>query len=117
MHWIILKFERKSIVIKFAKLIVGKLRKAIANIFFNSISPNFKREIETIINNIIMTIIKEKIGLNYYKKLFAICGDNVLNNNTFCNYLYNLLLHNYNNDPILNTGLPKCYFYSRLSRI
>jgi hypothetical protein len=117
MHWIIPKFERKLMVIKFIELIVGKLGKAIANIFFNSISPNFKREIETIINNIITTIIEERIGLNCYKKLFIICGDNILNNDIFCDYLYNLLLYNYNDDPILNTGLPKCHFHGRLSRI
>ena len=116
-YQITLKFKRKSIVIKFIKLIVEKLRKAIANIFFNSISPNFKREIKTIINNIIIIIIEERISLNYYKKLFVVYEDNILNNNTFCDYLYNLLLYNYNNNPILNIGLLKCHFYSRLSRI
>jgi hypothetical protein len=64
-----------------------------------------------------MTIIEERIGLNYYKKLFIVCRDNALNNNTFCNHLYNLLLYNYNNNPILNIGLLKCHFYSRLSKI
>jgi hypothetical protein len=88
-----------------------------ANIFFNSISPNFKREIEMIINNIITTIIKERIGLNCRKKLFVVYRDNVLNNNIFCDYLYNLLLYNYNDDPTLNIGLLKCHFYGRPSKI
>ena len=104
-------------MIEFIELIAGKSRKAIANIFFNSISPNFKRETETIINNIITTIIEERISLNYHKKLFIVYGDNASNNNTFCNHLYNLLLHDYNNDPTLNIGLPKCHFHGRLSRI
>ena len=116
-HWITLKFKRKLIVIEFIKLIAGKLRKAIINIFFNSISLDFKREIETIINNIITTIIKERIGLNCREKLFIVYRDNILNNNIFYNHLYNLLLHDYNNNPILNTGLLKYHFYSRLFRI
>jgi hypothetical protein len=104
-------------VIEFIELIAGKLGKAIANIFFNSISPDFKRETETIINNIITTIIEERIGLNYREKLFIVYGDNVLNNDTFCDYLYNLLLYDYDDDPTLNTGLLKCYFHGRPSRI
>ena len=116
-YWITLKFKRKSIVIKFVELIAGKLGKAIANIFFDSISSDFKREIETIINNIIITIIEERIGLDYREKLFIIYRDNTSNNNIFCDYLYNLLLYDYDDDPILNTGLPKCHFYGRPSRI
>jgi len=104
-------------VIEFTELIAGKLGKAMTNIFFNSISPNFKREIETIINNIITTIIKERISLNCHKKLFIVYKDNALNNNIFYNHLYNLLLHDYNDDLILNTGLLKCYFYGCPSRI
>jgi hypothetical protein len=104
-------------VIEFTELIVGTLGKAMANIFFDSISPNFKRETETIINNIITTIIEERIGLNYREKLFIIYRDNALNNNTFCDHLYNLLLHDYDDDPTSNTGLPKCHFYGRPSRI
>ena len=104
-------------VIEFTELIAEKLGKAIANIFFDSISPDFKRETETIINNIITTIIKERIGLNYRKKLFTVYEDNILNNDTFCDHLHNLLLHDYDDDPTLNTGLPKCYFHGRPSRI
>jgi hypothetical protein len=117
MHWITLKFKRKSMVIEFTELIAGKSGKAMANIFFDSISPDFKRETEIIINNIITTITEERIGLNYREKLFIVYGDNILNNDTFCDYLYNLLLHDYDDDPILNTGLPKCHFYGRPSRI
>jgi hypothetical protein len=116
-YWITPKFERKSMVIEFVELIAGKSGKAMADIFFDSISPNFKRETETIINNIITTITKERIGLDCHEKLFIVYGDNALNNDIFYNYLYNLLLHNYNNDPTLNTGLPKCHFYGRPSRI
>jgi hypothetical protein len=104
-------------VIEFAELIAEKSGKAMANIFFDSIGPNFKRETETIINNTITTIIEERIGLNYREKLFAVYRDNALNNDIFYDYLYNLLLHDYDNDPILNTGLPKCHFYGRPSRI
>jgi hypothetical protein len=104
-------------VIEFTELIAEKLRKAMANIFFNSISPDFKRETETIINNIITTITEERIGLNYRKKLFTVYGDNASNNDIFYDHLYNLLLHDYDDDPILNTGLPKCHFYGRPSRI
>jgi hypothetical protein len=106
-------------VIKFIELIVGKSEKAIANIFFNSIGPDFKRETETIINNIITTITEERIGLDYYKKLFTVYRDNTSNNDTFCDHLHNLLLHDYDydNDLTSNTGLPKCHFHSRSSRI
>jgi hypothetical protein len=104
-------------VIKFIELIAGKSRKAMANIFFDSISPNFKRETETIINNIITTITEERIGLNCRKKLFTVYEDNILNNDTFCDHLYNLLLHDYDDDPTLNIGLLKCHFHGRPSRI
>jgi hypothetical protein len=116
-HWIIPKFERKSMVIEFTELIVGKSRKAIADIFFNSIGPDFKRETETIINNIITTITEERIGLNCREKLFIVCGDNASNNDIFCDHLYNLLLYDYDDDLISNISLPKCYFYGRPSRI
>jgi len=112
-----IKFKRKSIIIEFIKLIIKNLRKAIINIFFNSTSLNFKREIKIIINNIIITIIKERIGLNYYKKLFIIYRDNILNNNIFYNHFYNLLFYNYNNNLLLNIGLLKCHFYTRLFKI
>jgi hypothetical protein len=104
-------------VIEFTELIAGKLGKAMANIFFDSIGPDFKREIETIINNIITTITEERIGLNCRKKLFIVYGDNVLNNDIFCDHLYNLLLHDYDDDLISNTGLLKCHFHGRPSRI
>jgi hypothetical protein len=117
MYWITPKFERKLMVIEFAELIAGKSGKAMADIFFDSIGPDFKREIETIINNIITTIMEERIGLDCREKLFVVCEDNVSNNDTFCDYLYNLLLHDYDDDPISNTGLPKCHFHGRPSRI
>jgi hypothetical protein len=104
-------------VIEFAELIAGKSGKAIANIFFDSIGPDLKRETETIINNIITTIIEERIGLNCREKLFIIYRDNTLNNDIFYDHLYNLLLHDYDDDLILNTGLLKCHFYGRPSRI
>ena len=78
-------------VIKFAELIAGKLRQAMADIFFDFISPNFKKETEIIKDNIIKIVTKERIGLNYTKKLFIIYGDNILNNNIFYNYLLTLL--------------------------
>jgi len=104
-------------VIELIKLIIEKSRKAITDIFFDSISLNFKREIKTIINNIITTVIKERISFDYYKKLFIIYRNNILNNDIFYNHFYNLLLYDYNDDFILNTGLSKCYFYSRSSKI
>jgi hypothetical protein len=104
-------------VIEFIELIIEKLRKAMADIFFDSIGPDFKRETETIINNIITTVTEERIGLDYREKLFIVYGDNTLKNDTFCDHFYNLLLHDYDDDLILNTGLLKCHFYSRPSRI
>ena len=104
-------------MIEFTELIAEKSRKAITDIFFNSIGIDFKREIETIINNIITTIIDERIGLDYYEKLFIVYRDNTSNNDIFYNHFYNLLLYDYGDDLTLNTGLPKCHFYSRLSRI
>ena len=35
----------------------------------------------------------------------------------FCDHLYNLLLHDYDDDPMSNIGLLKCHFYGRPSRI
>ena len=88
-----------------------------ANIFFDSIGPDFKRKTETIQDNIITIIIKERIGLNYAKKLFTVYRDNIGNNNIFCDYLYTLLLYNYDDDSLLNIGLPKYRFHGRPSRI
>ena len=50
-------------MIEFTKLIIGKLGKAIADILYNFISLNFKKEIEIIKGNIIKTITKERISL------------------------------------------------------
>jgi len=48
MHWITQDFERCSIVVEFAEMIRGKSRKAIANLFWETISPDFKRETKTL---------------------------------------------------------------------
>jgi hypothetical protein len=98
-------------VIEFIELITGKSGKAIVDILYDSISPDFKKKTEIIKGDIIKTITKERIGLKYTQKLFIIYRDNAPTNNTFCDHLYNLLLYDYNDDPILNTGLPKCHFH------
>ena len=104
-------------VIEFAELTAGKSGCAIADIFFNTIGPDFKKETEIIENDTIKSVIEERIGLKCAEKLFAVCGDNALNNDTFCDHLYAMLQREYNNDPSSTSGLLKCRFYSRLSRI
>jgi hypothetical protein len=39
-------------------------------------------------DGIITTTIEEQVGLDCAKKLFAICGDNATNNNTFCDHFH-----------------------------
>jgi hypothetical protein len=104
-------------VIEFAELIIRKSGKAMADILYDSISPDFKKETEIIEGDTIKTVTKERIGLKYAQKLFIVYGDNAPVNDTFCDHLYNLLLHDYDDDPMSNTGLLKCYFYGRPSRI
>jgi hypothetical protein len=91
-------------VIEFIELIIKKSGKAITNIFFDSTGLDPKRETETIINNIITTVIEERIGRNYREKLFIIYRDNTSNNDTFYDHFYNLLLHDYDNDLTSNTS-------------
>jgi hypothetical protein len=50
-------------VIEFTELITGKSGKAMADILYNSISPDFKKEIEIIEGDTIKTVTKERIGL------------------------------------------------------
>jgi hypothetical protein len=73
--------------------------------------------IEQVQDDVITLTIEERIGLDYAYKLFAVCGDNALNNDTFCDHLYKRLLQTYDNNPLSNSGLPHCRFYGRSSRI
>lgn len=104
-------------MIEFAELIIRKSGKAMADILYDSIGPDFKKETEIIEGDTIKTVTEERIGLKCAQKLFTVCGDNAPVNDTFCDHLYNLLLHDYDDDPMSNTGLLKCYFYGRPSRI
>jgi hypothetical protein len=104
-------------MIEFTELITEKSGKAIADILYDSISPDFKKETEIIEGDTIKTVTEERISLKCAQKLFTVYGDKTLINNTFCDHFYNLLLHDYNDDPMSNTSLLKCHFYSRPSRI
>jgi len=104
-------------VIEFIELITKKSGKAITDILYDSISPDFKKETEIIEGDTIKTVTEERIGLKCAQKLFIVYGDNTLINDTFCDHFYNLLLYDYDDDPMSNTGLLKCHFYSRPSRI
>ena len=77
-------------MIEFIELIIGKSGKAIADIFYDSISPDFKKEIEIIKGDMIKIITEERIGLKYIEKLFIICGDNAPINDIFIDHLLNL---------------------------
>jgi hypothetical protein len=46
-----------------------------------------------------------------------VCGDNATPNNTFCDHLYQQLLRDYDDNPTSNSGLPRCRFHGRRSRI
>ena len=104
-------------MIEFAELIAGKSGKAIADILYDSIGPDFKKETEIIEGDTIKTVTEERIGLKCAQKLFTVYGDNAPVNDTFCDHLYNLLLHDYDDDPMSNIGLLKCHFHGRPSRI
>jgi hypothetical protein len=117
MHWITPDFKRRSMVIEFAELIAGKSGKAMADILYDSIGPDFKKETEIIEGDMIKTITEERIGLKCAEKLFAVCGDNTPANDTFADHLLNLLQHDYDDDPSSTSGLPKCRFHGRSSRI
>jgi hypothetical protein len=80
-------------------MVGGKLGQAIAELFWETISPDFKKEIEQVKDDVITVTIEEYIGLDIAPKLFVVCGDNALNNNTFCDYLYERLLQDYNDNP------------------
>ena len=116
-HWITQDFKRRSMVVEFAEMLRGKSGKAMADIFQETIGPNFKRETKTVQDDIIKTITKERVSLKCAEKLFAVYGDNALNNNTFCDHLLKHLHHNYDDSPTSTTGLPKCRFHGHMSRI
>ena len=68
-------------VIEFAELIAGKSGKAMADILYDSIGPDFKKETEIIEGDTIKTVTEERISLKCAQKLFTVYGDNTLINN------------------------------------
>jgi hypothetical protein len=55
-------------------------------------------------DDIITTIVEERVGLDIAQKLFAICGDNATNNDTFCDHFHARLLSKFENDPTLDSN-------------
>jgi hypothetical protein len=79
-------------VIEFAELPFGKPGKAMADVMWETIGPDYEKVTETVEDNIITTTTEQRVGLNRAQKLFAVCGDNATNNNTFCDHLHTRLL-------------------------
>jgi hypothetical protein len=72
---------------------------------------------EIVQNDVITITIEERVGLNCAHKLFAVCGDNATNNDTFCDHLLERLQQDYDDDSSSTLGLPKCRFHGQDSRI
>lgn len=115
-HWITQDFERRSMVIEFAEMLGGKSGKAMADLIWETIGPDYKKVVETIKDDVITTTTQERVGLNCAEKLFAVCGDNASPNDTFCDHLLEKLLQEHDDDPTANSDLPRCRFHGRLSR-
>jgi hypothetical protein len=116
-HWITANWERRSIVIEFAEMTGGKSGKAMADLTWETIGPDYKKVTESIENGYIKTVTEERVGLNCAHKLFAVCGDNASPNDTFCDHLHTRLLRDYDSNPLSTSGLPRCRFRGRSSRI
>jgi len=116
-HWITQEWERRSVVIEFAEMTEGKSGEAMANILWETLGPDYKTSVETISENIITTVTEERQGLNCAQKLFAVCGDNASNNDTFCDHFHSLLLGTFENDPSSDSDVERCRFRGRSSRI
>jgi hypothetical protein len=116
-HWITQNWERRSVIVEFAELPVGKSGKAMADIIWESFGSDYKKVTESVKDDIITVTEEEGLGLNCAHKLFAVCGDNATNNDTFCDHLHAKLLEEHDNDPASTSGLPKCCFKGQDSRI
>lgn len=57
------------------------------------------------------------IGLNIAHKVYAICGNNAPNNDTFCDHFHSKLLAIFNDDPNREMDISRCLFRGRASRI
>jgi hypothetical protein len=55
--------------------------------------------------------------LNIAHKVYAVCGDNAPNNDTFCDHFHSKLLATFNDDPNKEMDIPRCLFRGRASRI
>jgi hypothetical protein len=88
-----------------------------ADLIMELIGPDYKKVIEQVDDDKVTVTIEEQVGLDCAAKLFAVCGDNAGNNDTFCNHFYSLLLAEYDDDPLSNSDLPHCRFHGRSSRI
>ena len=88
-----------------------------AELIWETIGPNYKKVTEKVEGNIVTITTEERIGLNCAEKLFAVCGDNALPNNTFCNHLHQRLLQDFDDNWTPNSNLPRCRFHGRLSQI
>jgi hypothetical protein len=104
-------------VIEFAEMKGGKLGEAMADILWETLGPDFKKETEVVKDDIITTIVEEQVGLDIAQKLFAVCGDNATNNDTFCDHFHARLLSKFENDPTLDSNIVRCRFRGQDSRI
>jgi hypothetical protein len=75
-------------------MVGGKPGQTMAELLWETFGPGYKKVTEEIKGDVITIITEEHIGLNYAHKLFAVCRDNISNN-----------------DPSSMLGLPHCRFY------
>jgi hypothetical protein len=116
-HWLTATFERRSMVIEFAEMKGPKSGETMADILWNTLGPDYKKETEVIIDSTITTTTEERVGLDIAHKLFAVCGDNAGNNNTFCDHFHQRLLSKFENEPAPDSDSVRCRFRGRESRI
>jgi hypothetical protein len=95
----------------------GKSGEAMSDILWESLGPDYKKTKEDTKDGIITTTVEERVGLDCAQKLFAVCGDNATNNDTFCDHFHSRLLSLYENDPAPDSEVPRCRFRGRASRI
>jgi hypothetical protein len=96
---------------------VGSQDRQWQNFYGRLIGPDYKKVTEEIKGDVITITTEERIGLDCAHKLFAVCGDNASNNDTFCDHLHARLLQTHDDDPSSTSGLPHCRFRGRDSRI
>jgi hypothetical protein len=116
-YWISPNWVRYEMVVEYSEATLGKSSEAMAEVLFTSFKPDIDHTETVEIDGKTVEMTYKAINLNIAHKLVTVYGDNASSNDTFCDYFLNKLRVNFDEDPQTFTGMPRCLFQGRQSRV